>query len=100
MNDMYRDRDYRMYRDDYKDDYRDDYKYRYNRDRTTRNYREKEEYYDMLNDAMEDGVHLARMYEDIAEMTSNSKDKNSLLKIAEREKEHYRAIKEMIEHSI
>lgn len=110
MNDMYRDdRDYRNYRDDYRGNYRGDYRddYRDYRDdyrrggrRTNRNYREKEEYYNMLTDAMEDNMELARLYEDVSEMTSNSKDKSSLMKIAEREKEHYRAVKEMLEHNM
>ena len=111
MNDMYREEDYRdrrNYRDDYRDrrNYRDDYDYRgdsyrrSNRERNMRNYREKEEYYNMLADAMEDGMELARTYEDISEMASNSKDKSSLMKIAEREKEHYRAVKEMLDHTM
>ena len=105
MNDMYRE-DYRGnyrgdYRDNYRDNYRDDYRYgRTTRGRNYRNYREKEEYCDMLADAMEDGMELARTYEDAAEMTTNSKDKNSLMKIAEREKEHYRTVKEMLERSM
>ena len=114
MDEMYRDedyrggrdyRDYRNYRGDYRGDYRDyrDYKDDYRRDRnrrSNRNYREKEEYYNMLADAMEDGMELARLYEDVSEMTTNSKDKSSLMKIAEREKEHYRAVKEMLDHSM
>lgn len=107
MNDMYRDENYRNYRDyrdsyrgDYRDNYRDDRYARNGRTRYNRSYREKEEYYTMLADAMEDGMELARCYEDIAEMTSNSKDKQTLMKIAEREKEHYRMAKEMLDHSM
>lgn len=112
MDEMYRDEDYRNYRGNYRGDYRGDYRYyrddrnyrddyrRGNGRRSNRSYREKEEYYNMLEDAMEDGMELARLYEDVSEMTTNSKDKNSLMKIAEREKEHYRAVKEMLEHNM
>lgn len=108
MDEMYRDEDYRNYRNyrgDYRGDYRNyrDYREDYRRGgnrRSYRNYREKEEYYDMLTEAMEDGMELSRLYEDVSEMATNSKDKSSLMKIAEREKEHYRAVKEMLEHSM
>lgn len=120
MNDMYREEDYRdNYRDNYRDDYRDGYRennrdyrdYRNYRDyredyrrgvdrKNYRNYRDKENYYAMLEEAVGTGMELARMYEDMAEMASNSKDKSSLMKIAEREKEHYRAVKEMLDHTM
>ena len=111
MDEMYRDEDYRRnYRDNYRNyrgDYRD-YDYdtrsqryaRSNRDRNYRNYREKEEYNTMLAEVVDDGMELARAYEEISEMATNSKDKQTLMKIAEREKEHYRTVKEMMEHSM
>ena len=55
---------------------------------------------DMLEEAVGTGMELARMYEDMAEMVTNSKDKSSLMKIAEREKEHYRMVKEMLERTM
>ena len=118
MNEYYRDdRDYREnyrsdnYRDDYRDDsYRDDYRnyrgYRESyrdrygrnyRDRYGRNYRSQDEYHMILNELVEDGMEMSRNYEDAADMTNNSKDKNTLMKISEREKEHYRAVKEILE---
>lgn len=120
MNDMYRDEDYRNnyrgdYRDNYRDNYRDDYRSyrdyrdeygrnqryaRSNRERNYRNYRDKEEYHAMLADVIDDGMELARAYEDISEMASNTKDKQTLMKLAEREKEGYRAVKEMMEHTM
>ena len=116
MNDMYRD-DYRdNYRDNYRNDYRDGYRennrdYRNYRDyredyrsgvdrKNYRNYRDKESYYEMLEEAVGTGTELARMYEDMAEMVTNSKDRSSLMKIAEREKEHYRMVKEMLERTM
>ena len=109
----YRDdyRDYRNYRDDYRDyrdDYREDYReYRYNnRDRYGRNHRDRygrnqrEDYQTMLEDIVEDGMELARAYEDVAEMVNNTKDKQTLMKIAEKEKQHYRMVKEMAERNM
>lgn len=111
MNDNYRDdyredyrNNYRNYRDDYRDyrgNYRGDYRDRYGRNyRNSRNYREHEEYYTMLSDIVDDGMELARAYEDVCEMVTNTKDKNTLMKIAEREKEHYRTVKEMLERNM
>lgn len=106
MNEGYRD-DYRGdyrgdYRNDYRDDYRnyrDDYRYRRNyRDRYGRNYRE--DYHSMLEEIVDDGMELARAYEEVAEMVSNAKDKQTLMKIGEKEKEHYRMVKEMMERSM
>lgn len=51
----------------------------------------------MLGEVIEDGMELARAYEDVSEMASNSNEKQKLMKIAEREKEHYRMAKEMLE---
>lgn len=102
--DSYRD-NYRDYRDEYGRNQRDEYgrnqRDRYDRNRRSyrdyRNYRSQEDYYACLEDIVEDGMELARAYEDIVEMTNNSKDKQTLMKIAEREKEHYRTAKEMLE---
>lgn len=106
MNEMYRMddyrdnyRDYRDYRDDYRENYRDEYgrnqRDRYGRNRrNNRNYRE--EYITMLEDVVEDGMELARAYEDVSDMASDSAEKQKLMKIAEREKEHYRIAKEIL----
>ncbi len=119
MNEMYRMenyrddyredyRDYRNYRDDYRDNYRDEYgrnqrdeygrnqRDRYGRNRRSyRNYRE--DYVTMLEDVAEDGMELARAYEDVSEMASDNAEKQKLMKIAEREKEHYRMAKEILQ---
>ena len=98
-----RDTDYRddkNYRDNYRDSYRGNYRDRYGRnyrDRYGRNYRTQEDYHMILGELVEDGMELSRAYEDAGEMTNNSKDKSTLMKIAEREKEHYRAVKEILE---
>jgi len=111
--------DYRDYRDDYRmnyrDDYRDDYRggnyrnnymgnYRNYRDeygRNRRNYRggnyRSQEYVMMLEEVVDDGMELARAYEDVSEMATENSEKQKLMKMAEREKEHYRTAKEMLE---
>ncbi len=96
----YRD-DYRMnYRNNYMGnyrDYRDDYGRRRNyRDRYGRNYR-SEEYTMMLEEVVDDAMELARAYEDVGEMATENSEKQKLMKMAEREKEHYRTAKEMLE---
>lgn len=104
----YRGGDYREdYREDYRDyrDYRDEYgrnqrrgrSNRMYRDRYGRNYRSNEEYRECLEDMLEDTMELARDYEDVSEMATNTGDKSKLMKMAEREKEHHRYIKEMLE---
>lgn len=98
---MHDDDDYRRdYRHDYRYDYRDDDRYNYRRGRRTgrnyRNYREQD-YYEELEMCMEDAKEDARKYEDLAEMAENSQEKNNLMKIAQREKEHYTTLKEMLE---
>ena len=102
------------YRDDYRMNYRDDYRggnyrnnymgnYRNYRDeygRNRRNYRgnyRSEEYTMMLEDIVGDNMELARAYEDVSEMATDSNERQKLMKIAEREKEHYRYAKEMLE---
>lgn len=106
-DDRYNYRDDRGYRDDrdYRYDYRDEYgrnrrdrRYtRSYRDRYGRNYRGGDEYYEMLEDIVEDGMDLAKDYEEVSEMATNSAEKNKLMKMAEREKEHYKTVKEMLQ---
>lgn len=85
------DRDYRSYRN-YRN-YRD-----YDRRGGRRNYRNyRDDYYEELEDCMYDMKEQARKIEDVAEMVTNPQEKNTLMKIADREKEHHRTIKEMIE---
>ena len=98
----YRDSDYRNYRDDYRDDYRTrDYDRRggkiNNRDyRNYRNYRGGD-YYEELEMTMEDMREQYRKLEDISEMATNQQDKNMLMKIAQKEKENYSYIKQLVE---
>ena len=97
MYDMDRD-----YRDDH--DYRDDRRsYRMYRDydrrggrRNYRNYRD-EDYYAELEECMEDMREDYRRIEDVADMATDPQHKNTLMKIAEREKDHHRLIKEMLD---
>ena len=98
------------YRDDYREDYRDDYRnyrdYDYRRDydrrggkinnRDYRNYRGGD-YYEELEMIMEDMREQYRKLEDISEMATNQQDKNMLMKIAQKEKENYSYIKQLIE---
>lgn len=90
-------RDSRMYRDDR--DYRDYRNYRdYDRRGGRRNYRNyRDDYYEELEMCMDDMKEQARRIEDVADMVTNPQEKNTLIKIAEREKEHHRTIKEMLE---
>lgn len=91
-------RNYRDYRDDYRN-YRDDYRRdrRNYRDRYGRNYRSQDDYTMMLEDSIDDAMELSRTYEDLSEMTNNSNEKQKLMKMAEREKEHYRTSKEILQ---
>lgn len=102
-------KDYRgNYRGNYRDNYRDeDYRdenYRRNYDmrggrrnyRNYRNYRE-EDIYEEIEDAMYDAKECHRKFEDMSEMTDDPKIKNTLMKIAMREKEHYDSLKELLE---
>jgi len=101
------------YRDDYREDYRDDYRnyrdYDYRRDydrrggkinnRDYRNYRNYRggDYYEELEMTMEDMREQYRKLEDISEMATNQQDKNMLMKIAQKEKENYSYIKQLVE---
>ena len=121
----YRDMDYRNYRDydnryydemehssmnydnrSYRDNYRDDYRTRdYDRrggkinNRDYRNYRNYRggDYYEELEMTMEDMREQYRKLEDISEMATNQQDKNMLMKIAQKEKENYSYIKQLVE---
>ena len=111
---MHGNMDYREnYRDDYREDYRDDYRnyrdYDYRRDydrrggkinnRDYRNYRNYRggDYYEELEMTMEDMREQYRKLEDISEMATNQQDKNMLMKIAQKEKENYSYIKQLVE---
>ena len=94
----YDNRDYRNYRDDYRTR---DYDRRggrlNNRDyRNYRNYR-NQDYYEELEMTMEDMREQYRKLEDIAEMADNQQDKNMLMKVAQKEKENYSYIKQLLE---
>ena len=121
----YRDMDYRNYRDydnryydemehssmnydnrSYRDNYRDDYRTRdYDRrggkinNRDYRNYRNYRggDYYEELEMTMDDMREQYRKLEDISEMATNQQDKNMLMKIAQKEKENYSYIKQLVE---
>lgn len=111
MNPNYDNRDYdNRYDRDYRDyrDYRDDRNYRNYRDyrdydrrggrmnmRNYRNYRE--DYHEELEMAMEDMREQFRKLEDISEMANNMQDKNMIMKIAQKEKENYMALKQIID---
>ena len=94
--------DYRDYREDYRDDYRDGYRTRdYDRRggkinrRSYRNYRGGD-YMEELEMTMEDMKETHRKLEDIADMASQQ-DKAMLMKIAQKEKENYNYIKQIVE---
>lgn len=89
--------DYRNYREDYREDYRRDYDRRGGKinNRNYRNYRE--DYYGELEMVMEDMREGYRKLEDVGEMAHNPQDKNMIMKIAQKEKENYMALKQMSE---
>lgn len=82
------DRDYRDYRDYDRRDNRRDY-------RNYRNYRH-EDFYGELEMVMEDMREQSRKLEDIADMAENSQDKSAIMKVAQKEKEHYEYLKQMM----
>lgn len=90
------------YRDNYRDGYREDYRRDYDRrggkinNRNYRNYREQD-YYEELEIVAEDMREIYRKIEDIGEMAHNQQDKNMLMKIAQKEKENYTYMKQMME---
>ena len=87
-------------RDSYRN-YRGDYDMRGGRinNRNYRNYRNyrEEDIYEEIEDAMFDAKMCHRKFEDLSEMTDDPKIKNTLMKIAMREKEHYDSLKELVE---
>ena len=71
-----------------------------NRDyRNYRNYRNysNQDYYEELEMTMEDMREQYRKLEDISEMADNQQDKSMLMKIAQKEKENYSYIKQLLE---
>lgn len=113
MNPNYDNRDYdNRYNNRYDRDYRYDRNYRdymdydnrtreYDRrggrinNRNYRNYRE--DYHEELEMTMEDIREQYRKLEDVAEMTTNMQDKNTIMKIAQKEKENYMALKQIVD---
>ena len=99
-------------RADYRDDYRDSYRYSYRDDyrdydrrggrinnrnyRNYRNYRE-EDYYEELEMTAEDMKQQYRRLEDVAQMAHNPQDKNMITKVAEKEKENYMYLKQLVD---
>ena len=85
----------------YRDNYRRDYDRRGGRinNRSYRNYRNyrEQDYYEELEMTMEDMREQYRKLEDISEMAENQQDKNMLMKIAQKEKENYNYIKQLVE---
>lgn len=115
----YDDRDYdeRNYRGNYKEDYRENYRYddrdyrgyddrdynyrKRDYDRrggkiNYRNYR-NQDYHEELDMVVYDMKEQTRKLEDIAEMAENPQDKNTLTKIAQKEKENYMYLKQLSE---
>ena len=86
-------------RENYRDDYRDyrDYDRRGGRinNRNYRNYREQD-YYEEIEMLTEDMREQYRKLEDISEMAHNQQDKNMIMKIAEKEKENYNYLKQLV----
>ena len=90
----YDDRDYRNYREDYRRDY--DRRggrrnYRYGGDYNFRN-----SYHEELEMVMEDMREQYRKLEDVAEM-AEGQDKSTLMKVAQKEKENYMYVKQLME---
>ena len=90
----YRDSDYRNYRDDYRRDY--DKRGGKINNRDYRNYRGGD-YYEELEMTMDDMREQYTKLEDISKMATNQQDKNMLMKIAQKEKENYSYIKQLVE---
>ena len=93
------------YRNDYRDDYRGIYRnyrydyrddYRRGRRNNRRNYRE-EDYYEELENCMHELKEYSRTLEDLAEMAENPQDRNMIMKIAQKEKEHAMNLKQILE---
>lgn len=103
----YRDYDDRNYRYDYRYDERDynnrtrDYDRRGGRinNRNYRNYRNyrEQDYYEELEMIVEDMRNQYRKIEDIGEMAENQQDKATLMRIAQKEKENFNYLKQLME---
>ena len=93
-NRYYDDRDYRNYRY-YRDYDRHGGRMNNRNYRNYRNYRE-DDYYEELEMLMEDMRETYRKIEDISEMAENPQDKNAIMKIAQKEKENYMYLKQMM----
>lgn len=89
----YDDRDYRYDDRDYRN-YREDYRRGYDRRGGRRNYRNS--YHEELEMVMEDMREQYRKLEDVAEM-AEGQDKSTLMKVAQKEKENYMYIKQLME---
>ena len=90
---------YRDYRGNYRygnRDYRDEYGRNQRNMRNYRDYRE-EDLYEQIGEAIYEAKECHRKMEDLAEMTDDPQIKNTLNKIAMREKEHYQSLKELME---
>lgn len=88
--------DYRNYREDYRRDYDRRGGRINNRDyRNYRNYRE--DYHEELEMVMMDMKEGTRKLEDVSEMATNPQEKNMIMRIAQKEKENYMALKQMTE---
>ena len=108
MNEMdsnnrdYRNSDYRNYRD-YDNRYYDEnihgnmgYRENYRDDMDYRDY-DQQDYYEELEMTMHEMKETSRKLEDVADMAENQQDKNMLMKIAQKEKENYSYIKQLVE---
>lgn len=95
----YRDYDYRGDYIDYRN-YRDDYRTRdYDRRGgriNNRNYR-NHDFHSELEMVSEDMRDIYRNIEDISEMATNPQEKNTLMRVAQKEKENYNFIKQMMD---
>lgn len=100
MEDDYRGGNYRGdYRRNYRDDYRDGSYRNYDRRGGRRNYRNyrEEDFYNELENCMHELKEYSRGLEDLADMAENPQDRNMLMKISQKEKEHYMNLKQMME---
>ena len=99
-NRYYDDAFYGNYRDNYREDYRGDYDRRGGRinNRDYRNYRNyREDYHEELEMVMMDMKEGTRKLEDVSEMATNPQEKNMLMRVAQKEKENYMALKQMVD---
>lgn len=91
---------YRDYMDE--DDFRESNRRGGNRrgrgrsNRGYRNYRD-EEYYEELENCMYELKEYARSLEDLADMAEEPQERNMIMKIAQKQKEHYNLLKQMLE---